>query len=272
MKLLVVNPNISDSVTELIRAEALRAASSGTEIVAVTASSGVAYIETPAEAVLGAQAAFELIAAHADGCDAAIVAAFGDPGLPAAKEAFPLPVLGLTEAAVTQALLLGGRFAIVGISPRIGAWYRDTVERLGLAGRMCAFAGLGDGFADVGTVQRQRREALLALCHRMVDEEGADSIVLAGAPLAGLAREIAAELPVPLIDGVGSAVRLAEATVRAGFAPRRAGSLAAPPAKPHRGIPPPLARYIGRAGAGSISVARGSGEPQAPERPKGEAA
>lgn len=247
MNILIINPNISHSVTELIRAEAERAALPGTRFTMATAPFGVAYIETPGEAAVGAYAGLQMLAEHHAGHDAAIVAAFGDPGVPAAKELLPIPVVGLTEAAVAAAFLLGGRFAIVGISQRIGAWYVQTVGQLGLGSRLAGYRGLERGFADVGTVHREAREALLQMCLRCVEEDGADSIILAGAPLAGLAREIAAEVPVPLIDGVGSAVRMAESLARGGYAPRRAGAMAPPPAKAHQGLAPTLAALVGRA-------------------------
>jgi Asp/Glu/hydantoin racemase len=68
--------------------------------------------------------------------------------------------------------------------------------------------------------------------------------VLAGAPLAGLARSLHGRLPVPVVDGVSSAVRHAEtlAALRPGRA--RAGSFALPPAKPHRGLPPAIAALL----------------------------
>ena len=87
MKLLVVNPNISGSVSELIAAEARRAASPGVAIDVLTAPFGVAYIETRAEAAIGAYAVLNLLAEHHHGYDAAVVAAFGDPGLQAARSA-----------------------------------------------------------------------------------------------------------------------------------------------------------------------------------------
>ena len=79
--LLVINPNISATVTALIEAEALRSAAPGTSITTVTAPFGVAYIETRFEAMLGAHAVAEVAAQQAAGYDAVIVAAFGDPGL-----------------------------------------------------------------------------------------------------------------------------------------------------------------------------------------------
>ena len=245
MKILLVNPNISESVTALIEAEARRAASDTTEVFTDTARMGVAYIETPAEAVVAAYATFELLAECHTEYDGIVIAAFGDPGVPQAKEMFPIPVVGLTEAALANAFLLGGRFAIVGISERIGYWYQEVIAELGMTRRFAGYSGLGQAFADVGTVRDEARAILLKMCLEKV-EQGADSIILAGAPLAGLARDIADQVPVPLIDGVGSAVRMLEAMVRGGYGPRRVGPLSPPPVKAHKNLSTPLADLMGR--------------------------
>ena len=246
MKILVINPNISLSVTELIRNEAQRAALPDSQITMATAPFGVAYIETPGEAAVGAYASLQLLAQQQAEHDVAVIAAFGDPGVAAAKELLDIPVVGLTESAVAAAFLLGGRFAIVGISQRIGAWYVQTVDQLGMSSRMIGYRGLKQGFANVGTVQHEAREVLREMCMACVEQDGADSIILAGAPLAGLAREIADEVPVPLIDGVGSAIRMAEALGRGAYAPRRGGALSPPPAKAHQGLEGGLSLLIGR--------------------------
>ena len=127
MRLLLINPNISESVSELIAAEARRTASAGTEISVVTAPFGVAYIETRFEALIGAYAVAQLAAEHYSNFDAIVVAAFGDPGLPALREAIPVPIIGMSESAFATATLLGQRFSIIAISSRISAWYRETV-------------------------------------------------------------------------------------------------------------------------------------------------
>ena len=116
MRLLLINPNISESVSELIGAEARRAASASTDIEVATAPLGVAYIETRFEALIGAWAGANLAAERAGTYDALVVAAFGDPGLAGIREAVDVPVVGLTEAALMSACMLGGRFSIVAIS------------------------------------------------------------------------------------------------------------------------------------------------------------
>ena len=99
MRLLLINPNISDSVSELIRAEAARSASAGTEVEVLTAPFGVAYIETRFEALIGAYATAQLACEHADRYDAVVVAAFGDPGLAGLREVLPVPVTGTSSTA-----------------------------------------------------------------------------------------------------------------------------------------------------------------------------
>jgi Asp/Glu/hydantoin racemase len=244
VKLLLINPNISDSVSALIRAEAERAASPGTAIDVKTAPFGVAYIETRFEAMIGAYAAATIAAEEHAGCDAIVVAAFGDPGLAALREALPIPVTGLTEAALASAHLLGHRLSIIAISQRIRAWYRETVAAYGFESRLASIRALDEPLADIGRVQDDQGERLLRLAQRAVDEDGADVIVLAGAPLAGLARTLRGRLPVPVVDGVSSAVRHAESIVALRPGRARAGSFAPPPRKPNRGLPTAIVRLL----------------------------
>lgn len=246
MRLLLINPNISDSVSELIRAEAHRSAAPGTQVEVLTAPFGVAYIETRFESMIGAYATAQLAAEHAADFDAVVVAAFGDPGLSALREVMPVPVTGLTEAALASAHLLGHRISIIAISQRIQAWYREVVEGYGFGPRLASIRALDRPLATIGGVQDEHAQALKSLAERAVAEDGAEVIILAGAPLAGLARSLHGQLPVPVVDGVSSAVRHAEtlAALKPGRA--RQGSFAPPPRKPHRGLPEAMARLLDR--------------------------
>ena len=248
MKLLVINPNISTSVTALIEAEALRSAAPGTHITAATAPFGVAYIETRFEAMLAAHAVAEVVAEQAAGHDAVVVAAFGDPGLLALREVLPMPVTGLTEAAMLTACQLGQRVSIIAISTRIAAWYREMVAAYGLSGRLASIRSLTQPLRDVAAIQQAHRDALVALAEQAVAEDSADVIVLAGAPLAGLARQVHGRLPVPVVDGVSCAVRQAELLAALAPLKARAGSLALPPVKPHAGLSPAMAKLLARPG------------------------
>jgi len=245
MRLLILNPNISHSVTALIEAEALRSASPGTRLTMQTAEFGVAYIETRFEALIGAYATAQMAAQHYAGHDAVIIAAFGDPGLGGLREALPIPVLGLTESALASACLLGRRLSIIAISQRIQAWYREVVQANGLDSRLASIRALDRPLSGIGAVQTEHAQALRSLCDRAVDEDGADVIILAGAPLAGLARTLRGQLPVPVVDGVSSAVQHAETLVTLAPGKAQRGSFAAPPVKPNQGLPEPIRRLLG---------------------------
>jgi len=244
MRLLLVNPNISDSVSDLIRAEAQRSASPGTEIEVLTAPFGVAYIETRFESLVGAYATAQVAAEHCSRFDAVVVAAFGDPGLTGLRELLPVPVTGMTEAALASAHLLGHRISIIAISQRIQAWYREVVDSYGFGSRLASIRALDRPISAIGGVQEEHAQALKALAERAVAEDGAEVIILAGAPLAGLARSLHGQLPVPVVDGVSSAVRHAETLVALKPGRAQAGSFARPPVKPNKGLPPAIAALL----------------------------
>jgi allantoin racemase len=242
MKILLVNPNTSASVTARIEAVARAAASPGTEIAALTAPRGVPYIATRGEAVIGAAVALEMLAEHHAGCDAAVIAAFGDPGLYGARELLPIPVVGMAEAAMLTACMLGRRFALVSFASALEPWFRDCVELHGLERRLSGIHMLDSPFRDVGDVQEEKEALLIELCHKAI-AAGADTIVLAGAPLAGFAAKVAERVPVPLVDGVAAAVKQAETLVS--LKPRKAtqGSFKRV-SKPTTGLPLALKKLI----------------------------
>ena len=243
MNLLIANPNTSQSVTDRIARVARAAASPGTAITAVTALFGPPYIATRAEAVLGAHATLDLLAEHADGADAAIIAAFADPGLGAAKELLSIPVVGMAEAAMLTACMLGRRFAILTFAVALEPWYQECVEYNGLAGRCAGVFCLDEPFRDIGGVAEEKAGALALLCDRAI-AAGADVCSLGGAPLAGLAAAIADQVAVPLVDGVAAAVRQAETL--AALRPRKplAGTFRRPAAKSIIGVSPALQRLF----------------------------
>jgi Asp/Glu/hydantoin racemase len=241
MKLLVINPNISKDVTSLIESEARRSASPGTELVVRTAGHGVEYIETRFEALIAAGAVAEILAeytgdASGSSIDGVVVAAFGDPGMPALKELTDVPVIGITEAALCAAALQGHRFSIIAISDRIRPWYLDCVERFGLGGRLASIRSINESLNGIGSVQQDFKETLLALSRQAVTEDGAAVVILAGAPLAGLARELAGQIPVPVVDGISAGIQMAQSVVNLQSGPHRAGAFAPPPVKARRGL------------------------------------
>ncbi|MEO0829139.1 MAG: aspartate/glutamate racemase family protein, partial [Pseudomonadota bacterium] len=106
-RLLLINPNTTTAMTDRMASIAAEVAGPSATVVARTAARGVPYIASRAEAQLAGAELLDILANDAADCDAAIVAAFGDPGVIAAREVFDLPIVGMAEAAVMTAALLG---------------------------------------------------------------------------------------------------------------------------------------------------------------------
>ncbi len=242
MRILVLNPNTSEGITARLVAAAEKAAAPGTQIVPLTAPRGFPYIATRAEAQVGGAIALEMLAQHHQDFDAAIIAAFGDPGLFAARELFDLPVVGMAEASMLTACMLGRRFAIVTFARALGPWYEECVEAHGLKGRLAGIRMLDSAFASVSDVQEEKEELLVELANRAVADAEADVVILAGAPLAGLAERVRDRIPVPVVDQMAAALKQAEALATLKVRKATAGTFRRPAAKPTTGLSAELAR------------------------------
>jgi Asp/Glu/hydantoin racemase len=218
MRILVVNSNTTPAVTDRIGAAARAVASPDTEVVAVSAPFGLPLIVTRADWLAAGPATLAALAQHRGQYDAAVIACFGDPGLDAAKELLDVPVLGISEAAFHAACMLGRRFGVVSFTAALRPMFEDCLAHHGLEAR-CAGFRMGPPFSgDPGTVAEDRLDLLAALCAESAEQDGAECVILAGGPLAGLAPRLQPRVTVPLIDGTQAAVRLAEAM--AGLMPR----------------------------------------------------
>jgi allantoin racemase len=244
MRLLLLNPNTSAAVTERLAASARAAAAVGTEIVPLTAPRGVPFIASRAEAQIAGAVALEMLAEHHGRYDAAIIAAFADPGLLGARELFDVPIVGLAEAAMLTACMLGRRFSIVTFSTAMGPWFRECVDVHGLGGRCASIRMLDEPFASLASVQEEKEEALVALANRAVSEDEADVVILAGAPLTGLAARVRQRIPVPLVEQTIAAVRQAETLVALSPVKATRGTFRRPSAKSSIGLASSLATRI----------------------------
>jgi Asp/Glu/hydantoin racemase len=244
VKVLLLNPNTTAEVTGLLHAAGSRAASAGTELIPMTAKRGVPYIATRAEAQIGGAIALEMLAEAGSGFDAAIIAAFGDPGLFGARELFSFPIVGLAEAAMLTACMVGRKFAIVTFSRTLAPWYQECVAMHGLETRCAGIRALDEAFQSISEVQSEKEEVLVRLANTAVEQDDADVVILSGAPLAGLADKVKDRIPVPVIDPVAAAVRQAETL--AVLKPRKAiaGTFRRPGPKPTTGLAEPLAAVI----------------------------
>ena len=154
-------------------------------------------------------------------------------------------VVGMAEAAMLSACMLGRSFAIVSFAKALEPWFAEIVAWHGLSSRCAAIRMLDEGFRSIDDVQDEKEAVLIDLALRTVTDDAADVVILAGAPLAGLANKIRDRVPVPLVDGIQAAVVMAEGLVR--MRPRKAtaGTYRRPAAKDSKGLSAALADVIG---------------------------
>lgn len=250
MKLLLLNANTSEDITARLAAAARARTLAETEIVAVGARFGARYISSRAAAAIAGHAALDLLAEHVGldnpaGFDAAILACFGDPGLLALREASPIPVIGMAEASILTAAELGGRFAILTGGRAWVPMLTEFVAACGLSSRLAAVRALPETGLDIARAPDQFAAALASLANVAVDKDGADSVILGGAGLVGLAGTIQDRVPVPLLDCLACA--LGQARAIAASRPTEPGTSTPLPAPVEtRGLSASLAALFGR--------------------------
>jgi allantoin racemase len=215
--LLLINPNTSAHVTDLLARHATALAPAGATLHAVTAPFGAPYIATPEAADTATQAVPAAWQAHlADHAppDAVLVACFGDPGVAALRAATDVPVLGLAEVAMREADALAaadpaGRYAIVTGGAAWGPMLEDLATRLGLRDRLAGVVTVERTGAELLADPPAAQALLLGACHQALALGSVRAIVIGGAALADLAAPLAPQVPVPLIDNVRAGLRAA---------------------------------------------------------------
>ncbi|WP_431283178.1 aspartate/glutamate racemase family protein [Humitalea sp. 24SJ18S-53] len=228
MKLLLANPNTTPAITERMAAAARAVAAPGTEIKPATGRLGASVIASRMEMTIGDYANLELVASEGGDCDAVIVASAIDSGLAAIRQMMDVPVIGITEAALHTACLVGGRFGLVVSSARTGTILREMVAAYGLTSRLAGIRATNIEAQYTLNDPDAVKDAVIRTACALVEEDQTDSVILTSAVMAGMPAQIADRVPVPVMEGVACAVVLAEALVRLGLRKATSGSYARP--------------------------------------------
>ncbi|WP_346280121.1 aspartate/glutamate racemase family protein [Pseudonocardia sp.] len=237
MRIMVVNPNTTATMTDKIGACAQAAASPGTMVLAVSPDMGPVSIESHYDEALAVPGLLEQIArGESDGVDGYVVACFGDPGLDAARELAAGPVVGIAEAAMRTAAYLGRGFSVVTTLGRTCGRAWDLAERYGVS-RFCRNVRACEiPVLELDAPGSDAREVITEECRRAVAQDGSDVIVLGCAGMADLCADISARIGVPVVDGVAAATRTAESLVALGLRTGKRGEFAAPRPKSYVGL------------------------------------
>jgi allantoin racemase len=229
MRVKVINPNTSLSMTELIGAAARSVAGPDVTVEAVSPRHGPASIEGHYDEALACVGLLEEVRrGEASNVDAYVIACFGDPGLDAAREIARGPVVGVAEAAMRCASYLATGFSVVTTLKRTVVIAEHLVDKYGLR-RQCRRVRACDiPVLELENPASDAYRTILAECRRALAEDDCGAIVLGCAGMADLCHRLSDELGVPVIDGVVAATATAESLVRARLATSKVGDYASP--------------------------------------------
>ncbi len=232
MKLAIINPNSTAGMTEKCRAVAMRFKNADTEIWASNPTDSPASIEGHYDEVMSIVGLIkEAEKAKAWGADALVVACFDDPGLGACREIFQGPVIGICEAAMHAAAMLATSFSVVTTLPRSVPIIEELAHKYGMD-KFCRKVRAADipvlALEEKGSNARNKvRDEIL----RAVAEDNCEAVILGCAGMADLTHELSIACKIPVIDGVLTAIKLAEALVGARLGTSKISAYAYPRVK-----------------------------------------
>ena len=248
MRILVVNPNTTQAMTDEIGHAARAAAGPGTEIECVQPEAGPRSIEGAADEVLAAYHTLDVVASTRGRYDAYVIACFGDPALAACREVSGVPVIGIAEAAFHVGALLAHRWSIVTVLPRVKPLLEELVHRNGMELRCASIRCTPLTVLEIEEDIERTRRMMVEEARDAIANDGAEAILLGCAGLGPLDRWMSEQLGVPVLDGVACAVKLAEALHGYGVTTSKVAAYKDPEPKELVACPGSLASVYARAG------------------------
>ena len=210
MKILLINPNTTETITERALNTALSAASPGTKIDGLTGHIGAPIINSQSDMAIGTYCAIELAATHANNYDAILLAVSFDCGLYELREMLPIPVAGLSESAMRLACKLGDKFSLLSFGSRTKILYENLAAKYGMQKNLASVRCIetltpAQINCSEFLVGRVRKEIELAIV-----QDKSDICVLAATVLSGIASQLNVDIPV--VDGIAATVEELEAS------------------------------------------------------------
>ena len=238
MRIKVINPNTTQSMTDKIYDAATSVARPDTEIVAVSPKNGPASIDNFHDQFATLTGLMEEVHKGVkEGFDGFIVAAACDPGLYAARQIASVPVVGIGEASMYMANMVAANFSIVTVIKTITPLLWEVVERSGMKDKCVSIRSTNMNILDYEHDPERGLQELTEESRKAVSEDGAETICLGSAGMVKFAKGLEKELGVPVFDGVTAAVKLMEGLVDLGKKTSKMSTYKYPEKKEYKGFP-----------------------------------
>jgi allantoin racemase len=169
------------------------------------------FIETHADMAQAGPGMVHILKEKETQHDGFVIACHYDPHLDLMKELTSKPVVGIGEASLRVAAMLGHGFSLITTDEHSIPIHKDLIRKYSLQD---ALASVRAPSADPDGLQEKER--YLRAARTAVEGDGAEVIVLGCAGLSGLGGFLQEELGVPVLDGLICALFLAEGLARYG--------------------------------------------------------
>ncbi|OAP63592.1 hypothetical protein AYL99_02819 [Fonsecaea erecta] len=227
VKILLVNPNGTRFMTENCLQSLANSLPVNVTVTGFTSPRPApSAIEGYLDAAISTDAATRAIVPIAHQFDAFLVACFSaHPLIDALREEVPGPVIGIMEASLYTARMLGGRFGVVGNNVKTQRMLENAVRNYGLDFFSVGCEPVGLGVLELES--RPQSEVLQSMGHAAVrlKDKGADCVLLGCAGMTEMKARCEHDVgdEVAVIDGVTMGVHLLVGIVREGLKTPRAG-------------------------------------------------
>jgi len=211
MKILIINPNSDASITEAIQKTADDFAQGAFEVVCKPTPGAPLFIETYEDAIKAAPGMVNLVRENEDKFDAFVVACHSDPNLDAIKEMTKKPVVGIGEASMKIASMLGHSFSVISDNIHSMPNKEFLVSKYLLKDALASVRAPQDKMSGLSDEEKYLQTARLA-----IDKDMAEVIVLGCAAMTGLDKPLQEKLGVPVLDGIVCAMIIASGLVKYG--------------------------------------------------------
>ncbi len=215
IRILIINPNTTQSMTTKIGEAAVAVAPKGVQVIARNPTYGPASIQGEEDGIAALPGLVEeVIKGQEEGFDAVIIACFDDTGLAELRAQSDIPIIGIGEAAFHAAMMLGTKFSVVTTLAISIPVIEKNLADYGLDS-MCIKVRASDvPVLDLEISGSDAQKKISDEIARSIDEDKASAVVLGCAGMADLSAKLTKDHRVAIIDGVSVAVGFASTLAR----------------------------------------------------------
>jgi len=208
MRILLLNPNSSEDITQKIKKAAQKYIGNGVEIEVATTAHGPAFIETAYDEMVAAKESLKELKKREESYDAAVICCFADPGLTEAKECLKKPVVGMLEASVLAASLFSSRLSIISSCDwKSISFFIRKISSYGMQQKLASVRYIDTGVLGV---TEEAIEKLKKQIEKCIYKDGAGAVLLGCAAFSNMSADLSKEFGIFVTDGIGPSIGIAK--------------------------------------------------------------